>query len=548
MVAFGRSLRLAAVLALVIGVLGPSPAQAAPLCAYDSGARTLTVTAQLTLLDFATGGGYLTVNDTNCALLSEVNKVNVDLAGIANVVVIWDLANGPFGPGFTDEGNGSSEIEWDVTGMTTGHALNVLGSSNADGVTVGSLVNGGTGLVTQQINLDALADGSIPDVDVVVHGAPGQMKLYGYAGDDTLKGGGTGTIGSRAYFYPMTLDAGDGRDTVLGGLSPDTLFIDISLRDSQDTYAGGGDTDSAYLGVADGFIVTSYISLDDRANDGIECPNFLRCEGDNYASDIERVYGSPLSDRLVGNDGPQTLNGGGGNDTIDGLAGNDTINGLDGNDTLQGGDGNDTIRPGLGDDTVQGGAGTDSVSYSDVAAGVTVNLSLAGAQNTVGAGIDTIGTTENASGTNLNDALTGTTGNNTLTGKGGADTITGGDGNDTLYPGIGDDTVNGGVGTDRVSYSDLTAGVTVNLTTPSTGGAAGTDVLSLIERATGTNFVDTLTGTNLVNILNGLGGNDSIFGLDGNDTLDGGLNTDSLDGGIGTDTCRNGETLTNCEL
>jgi len=253
---------------------------------------------------------------------------------------------------------------------------------------------------------------------------------------------------------------------------------------------------------------------------------------------------------ITGTAGAETLTGTAGDDVICGLGGNDILKGLGGNDTLQGADGNDTIRPGAGNDSVDGGAGTDTVSYfndATVVGGVTVNLATVGAQNTVGAGTDTITTTENAVGTNLVDTLTGTTGANTLYGKNGNDSLAGDEGNDILLPGTGNDAVNGGVGLDTVNYSDLTAGVTVSLSAPSTGGAAGTDALSLVERATGTNFVDTLTGNALVNILNGLGGNDSIFGLDANDTLDGGTGTDSLDGGNGTDTCKNGEANINCE-
>ena len=246
-------------------------------------------------------------------------------------------------------------------------------------------------------------------------------------------------------------------------------------------------------------------------------------------SNDHKVYAfAALPCTITGTAGNDTLTGTTGDDVICGLGGNDTLKGMGRNDALSGGGGNDVLQPGAGNDTVTGGAGTDTVNYADVtAAGVTVNLSLAAAQNTVGAGSDTITTTENASGTNLADALTGTTGNNTLTGKGGADTITGGDGNDTLYPGTGDDSVNGGLGTDRVSYADLTSRVTVNLSVPSTGGAAGTDTLNLIERATGTNFADSLTGNAGANILSGLAGNDVLHGGAGTDTLNGGTNTDT---------------------
>lgn len=431
MIRLHHAVRIVAPLTLLAGVLLPAPAQAAPLCAYDSASHTLAVTAQLTLVDLATAGGYLTVNDTTCALLSDVDKVNVDLAGFANTVVIFDLTNGVFGSGFTNEGNGSSEIEFDVTGLSTGHAFNVIGSGGADGVTVGSRIDAGTGLVTQQVNLNSLADGATPDVDVVVRGAPGQMKLYGNAGDDVLRGGGTGTIGSRAYFNPMTLDAGNGADDVLGGSADDSLYIDVSLYDAGDRYAGGAATDSAHLSASvSGFLASSYISLDNNAADGVQCPTLIRCERDNYASDIERIFGSPLNDRLVGNDGPQTLYGGGGADTIDGAGGDDVVQG------------------GPGPDVLVGGAGIDTVTYPTSGLGVSVNLNGVADDGASGEGDNIDASVENAIGTSRADEFLGNDTANRFDGGGGNDLFYGRAGDDQLYGRNGDDTFYGGLGND----------------------------------------------------------------------------------------------------
>jgi Ca2+-binding RTX toxin-like protein len=105
------------------------------------------------------------------------------------------------------------------------------------------------------------------------------------------------------------------------------------------------------------------------------------------------------------------------------------------------------------------------------------------------------------------------------------------------------------VGTaDTVSYSDVTtAGVTVNLTTlvaQNTVGA-GSDTLSLVERATGTNFPDNLTGDAGANLLSGLAGDDVLHGGAGTDTLNGGTNVTALPG----DTCIDPQnaTFTLCE-
>src|SRR5207247_4771414 len=57
---------------------------------------------------------------------------------------------------------------------------------------------------------------------------------------------------------------------------------------------------------------------------------------------------------------------------------------------LLGGDGNDTLTGGLGDDSLQGNLGSDTVSYFNAPARVTVDLGVSTAQDTGGAGMDTI--------------------------------------------------------------------------------------------------------------------------------------------------------------
>jgi Ca2+-binding RTX toxin-like protein len=62
---------------------------------------------------------------------------------------------------------------------------------------------------------------------------------------------------------------------------------------------------------------------------------------------------------------------------------------------------------------------------------VTVTLASSAAQNTVNAGLDTLISIENLTGSSFNDALTGNTGANLLQGGVGNDTLNGGLGNDT---------------------------------------------------------------------------------------------------------------------
>jgi Ca2+-binding RTX toxin-like protein len=118
---------------------------------------------------------------------------------------------------------------------------------------------------------------------------------------------------------------------------------------------------------------------------------------------------------LTGFDTNETITGASANDVLSGGGGADLLVGLAGNDVLNGGAGDDVLRGGLGDDTLTGGEGIDTASYSDAAAGVTVNLSVAGPQAT-GAGSDSLSEIENLTGSAFGDALTGDAGANRLEG------------------------------------------------------------------------------------------------------------------------------------
>ena len=63
-----------------------------------------------------------------------------------------------------------------------------------------------------------------------------------------------------------------------------------------------------------------------------------------------------------------------------------------------------------GADIFTGGGAIDSVSYADASAGVVVNLSLTGPQNTGGAGLDTLVSIENLVGSQFDDVLIGSSG------------------------------------------------------------------------------------------------------------------------------------------
>jgi len=233
---------------------------------------------------------------------------------------------------------------------------------------------------------------------------------------------------------------------------------------------------------------------------------------------------------------------------IQGTAGSDDIRGTPDSDVIHAGAGDDFVEAWFGDDEVYGEEGNDM---------------LMGSQG--------------------DDRLFGGAGNDALFGSLGSDFIDGGDGDDRIsaafaagevHGGAGDDdiganavagqVIDGGEGTDilRFSAKSLAAGVTIDLSDPSTqqivGGTSIVDVERLFfygsdaldgaggDHATGGALDDSLQGLSGDDVLNGGGGNDTIDGGNGADQIDGGegddvivwTDGDTIDGGAGIDLIR----------
>ena len=257
----------------------------------------------------------------------------------------------------------------------------------------------------------------------VITGNTGANILTGLGGNDTLNGGA-------------------GADTLVGGTGDDTYVVDNAGDVADETDGDGIDTIQS--------AITFSLSDAVHAKGAIENLTLTGTAAINGT-------GNALANVITGNTGNNILAGLGGADQLIGGAGTDTatyvasatgvnvslMTGLgSGGDAqgdtlatienLTGSNFDDTLEGNAGINVLIGGLGIDTVSYANAAAGVTASLAITTAQNTIGAGIDTISGFENLTGSALDDKLTGSTLANILHGGAGNDILAGGTGSDTF--------------------------------------------------------------------------------------------------------------------
>ena len=394
-------------------------------------------------------------------------------------------------------------------------------------------------------------------------GSSANDTLYGNAGNDVLNGGaGTDLAEYSGAMSAYTINTTGGTTTVSGPDGTDTLtniellqfdngemvlgsageFLtarragDILIGGAGDdtliTWTGGNDTIDGGAGNDTVSFSGTYASYTVGLSGGV-----VTVSGGGGTYTLTNVESLHFSDQTVlvsslggggglnlnGTANNDTMTGGSGDDTIHGRGGDDVVNGLGGNDTLYGDAGNDTLDGGAGNDTLVGGTGVNTATYVDAASGVTVNLQLSTAQNTGGAGTDTLTQIQNLTGSNFNDTLTAATTGSVLQGLGG---------DDVLVSGAGNDTLDGGTGNDTAVFSGAYASYTVTPTTVS--GPQGTDTLANVEILRFSDRQMVIAST--AETLTARAGGDSLYGGSGDDTLVTGTGNDTIDGAGGNDT------------
>jgi hypothetical protein len=226
-----RTTTLALVAALLVAFWATSTTHAGTragvTCRFDPATHRLTVTFRN---DDANGGivrdgDDLVVEDVfgplGCAGAQDPARFNTERVrvrsraeSVDDLEFELDLRGGPMAPGFSDEGDGSSEIEFSVS-FPAGSASRVPigGSGGPDRIILGDLAH------RRGVNLNAAED--VDDPDVTIRGAT--PLVYGHRGADVVSArGGNGFIGP----YPGSVVAfGDrGDDLLSGGPKRDYLF------------------------------------------------------------------------------------------------------------------------------------------------------------------------------------------------------------------------------------------------------------------------------------------------------------------------------------
>ncbi|NDC57547.1 MAG: hypothetical protein EBZ50_01690 [Alphaproteobacteria bacterium] len=182
-------------------------------------------------------------------------------------------------------------------------------------------------------------------------------------------------------------------------------------------------------------------------------------------------------------------------------------------------------------DLVDGGAGLDTADYSTSAAGVTVDLALAGRQALTVNGA--------ANGDAAGDTLSGI--ENVIGSATGANTLFGDALNNVLGGGAGKDYLDGRGGLNVADYAGSTAGIVVDLRNTATvrteagwvNGDTWINIQGVRGSATASN---TLTGDSNANRLEGGAAADTIDAGGGDDIVNGRGGADILIGGAGNDT------------
>ena len=392
--------------------------------------------------------------------------------------------------------------------------------------------NGGDDVITAGTGLAGLIHLTLNggDGNDTITGGDGNDTLIGGDGNDSVNGGrGNDTVMLGAGDDSFTWNPGDGSDTVEGGSGNDTMVFNGAVTSEIiDLSANGGrlrltrnlgsvvmDTDDVEQVNVNAFNGTDTVSVGDLSGTDVTAVK-INLESSPGSGSGDLLADTVTVDGTARGDSIQ-ITGSGSSFAVAGLRTLVTVDGSEGaNDSL----------------TVNGLGGDDTINASGLAAGV-VKLTIDG-----GVGNDVL------TGSDGNDMLLGGDGDDIVIGGRGSDTAMLGDGNDTFVwnPGEGSDVVEGQGGLDTMVFNGANVdekfefsanGSRLKLTRDAGNVTMDTNGLERINLATlggaDTVTVNDLTGTGLATLnLNLAGGDrggdgavDSIVvnGTNGNDRI-----------------------------
>jgi Ca2+-binding RTX toxin-like protein len=467
--------------------------------------------------------------------LGGADTITVDnLAGTDVQQVALDLA----APAGSETGDGAADTVI-VNGRTSNDHITVTGSGTQVSV---------TGLPAQ-----VTIDGS--------EGANDRLVINALAGNDIIDASAlaAGVIG-------LTVDAGDGNDTIIGSQGNDTLIGGAG----NDTITGGRGDDVALMGDGD----DKFIWNPGDGSDVVEGQGGTDTLEFNGANVNEKVDISANGSRVrftrdVANitmdlNGVEHIqfNALGGADTI-------TVNDLTGTDTnlvaIDLAAAGSTTGDGAADQViVNGTAGNDTIKIERSGGVITVNglaaqVTIAhaeGANDTLTVnglgGDDTIDASALPANA-INLVLNGGDGNDQIIGSAGNDTVIGGRGNDVALmgkgddtfvwnPGDGSDTVEGQAGTDTLLFNGANVNENINISANGSRALFTRDVASITMDLNGVEHVqfNALGGADNITV-NDLTGTDvnqvgiDLAGIPGSGVGDGQVDTVTINGTAGND-------------
>ncbi|MGH6735503.1 MAG: S8 family serine peptidase [Methyloceanibacter sp.] len=380
------------------------------------------------------GGGRHFSNDYGYGLVNAYNAVRM--------AEVWSLFE-------TEAQKSNNEIFWGPWENNTDHAM-------SDEATVSSSV-----VVESENPADNMVLEHVAVTILLFHDDFTQLDIFVVSPDGTEVRIADGSGGT-----DETADSGLGWTFGIDALRGENVFGEWTVR-VEDNVAGGGD---GVLSLVRFEFYGQFVSADDVYHYTDEFLDMAALSGEGGRTTLADTNGGTDWIDAAAVTGNMTLNLTAGMTTkVNGASwftiaagtaienavasdGNDTITGNGAANMLYGMRGNDTLSGGLGDDLLDGGANNDTANYQ-TGGGVIVNLSLAGAQNTGSAALDTLVSIENLIGSATGaDTFTGNGFANILSGLGGNDTLRGGAGNDVLTGGLGRDTLFGDADSDIFNF------------------------------------------------------------------------------------------------